>query len=299
MVSAASRFAPAKINLFLHVGDRRPDGYHELCSLAVFAAVGDRLTVEPADSLSLAVSGPMSAGLETDDRNLVLKAARALQVWAREHGHPAPGARLRLEKNLPLASGIGGGSSDAAAALHLLVAHWSLPVHLDDLMRIAATLGADVPVCLRGQSAWMSGIGDIVEPVPAVPSFHLLLVNPRVQLPTADVFRALKVRSGARAPSVPAKAGLREFVGWLDRTINDLAAPARKIAPAIAQAEQALVATEGCLLARMSGSGATCFGIFADEALAKAAGDAIGKVQPGWWIKHGPLVGPDTSLHAS
>lgn len=295
MTTGTSRVATAKINLFLHVGDKRPDGYHELRSLVVFAGLGDVLSVQPAEVLSLKVSGPMAKGLESDDRNLVLRAAMSLQAWARGQGHRALGASLHLEKHLPLASGIGGGSSDAAAVLHLLVSHWGLPIHLDDLSRLAAAIGADVPVCLRGQSSWMSGLGDVVEPAMPLPSFHLLLVNPGVQVATADVFRALKVRSGAVAPVMPPKLTLREFVGWLDRTINDLAAPARILSPVIARVEQAIVATQDCLLARMSGSGATCFGIYAGEASVRAAAAEVSSAHPEWWVAHAPVIEAGTA----
>jgi 4-diphosphocytidyl-2-C-methyl-D-erythritol kinase len=287
MATGPTRFAPAKVNLFLHVGERRPDGYHDLKSLAVFAAVGDTLSLTGADKLSLDVAGPMSKGLETDDRNLVLKAAHALGAWARQNGHKAGGAHLILDKHLPLASGIGGGSSDAAAALHLLVAHWSLPIKTVELDRIANAVGADVPVCLRAQPSWMSGTGDVVEAAPSLPPFHLVLVNPRVHVPTADVFRRLQVRSGAHAPLLPPRLSLREFAAWLDRTVNDLSAPARMISPAVMQAEQALVSSENCLLARMSGSGATCFGLYPDEQSARAGCLQIRSSHPDWWVEYG------------
>lgn len=287
MSSGVTRFAPAKVNLFLHVGDRRPDGYHDLKSLAVFAGVGDTLSVEPADKISLTLKGPAAPGLEVDERNLVMKAARALDDWAQYNGHSTRGAQITLYKHLPLASGIGGGSSDAAAALQLLKAHWTLPIDPKDLGRIALSVGADVPVCLRAEASWMSGTGELVEPAPHLPPFYLVLVNPGVPVSTADVFRGLQVRSGAFAPAMPSKLKLRDFVGWLDRTVNDLSAPARLIAPAIMQAENALVATEDCLLARMSGSGATCFGIYPDERTAKLAASQIRSSNPTWWVECG------------
>ncbi len=285
-------FAPAKINLFLHVGDRRPDGYHDLLSLVVFADYGDTIKLSAASDLQLALSGPHAHGLDAGPGNLVTRAGAVLQGWAREHGHPSAGAALHLEKNLPVASGIGGGSSDAAATLRILAAHWALPVSQQDLLRIARTLGADVPVCLRAAPSIMSGDGGVLEPAPEMPDCALLLVNPRVQISTASVFAALGVRSGTRAPVWPERFSTpRALAAWLDRTTNDLAAPARLIAPAIMQVEQALVATPDCLLARMSGSGATCFGIYPAQEAADAAAERLRRSHPEWWLVSCRLTG--------
>ncbi|MEQ1755503.1 MAG: 4-(cytidine 5'-diphospho)-2-C-methyl-D-erythritol kinase [Micropepsaceae bacterium] len=282
---AAHRFAPAKVNLYLHVGDRREDGYHNLQSLVVFADAGDNLTVSEGKRLSLDISGPFAGSLEHDADNLVIKAAQSLVDWARHNGHKTRPARLQLEKNLPVASGIGGGSSDAAATLLLLAQYWSLPIHSDDLCDIGKSIGADVPVCLKAAPSLMSGAGEVLAPAPDLPAFAFVLVNPGLALPTADVFRNLKIRSGTDAPVWPAKfRDLRDFVAWLDRTGNDLSSAARAMAPDIMRVEQALIATQGCLLARMSGSGATHFGIFPTLEAAATSAEQIRSAQPDWWV---------------
>jgi 4-diphosphocytidyl-2-C-methyl-D-erythritol kinase len=278
---APAEAAPAKINLFLHVTGRRDDGYHLLDSLVVFAGAGDRLTAEPAASLSLELDGPFGAALAGEEDNLVLRAARALAATA---GIQA-GARLRLTKNLPVASGIGGGSADAAAALRLLARLWQLPAPDSGL---ALGLGADVPVCLAGRPARMQGIGERLLRAPTLPRFGLVLVNPGVAVSTPAVFRAR--RDGFHPP-----AALPD--GWPDAAAmaadlalcaNDLEAAAISLAPAVAEALAALAALPGALLARMSGSGATCFALFADPARAAAAAAEIAR--PGWWCWGGGLA---------
>ena len=276
--------APAKINLFLHVGEKRDDGYHNLSTLIVFADAADRLSLTPNDHLSLRIIGPFAASLSSELDNIVLKAARALKLWAQQRDHQAPSVELILEKNLPVASGIGGGSSDAAATLHLLAQHWALPIHCDDLQTIGLGLGADVPVCLRSAPTLASGIGEVLAPIENLPEMFFVLVNPRVAVPTSVVFSAVTVRTGAFAPALPAKRNIREFAAILDATINDLAAPAKSFAPVIMRVEQALVATGGCLLARMSGSGATCFGLYASYEAASEAAQNITASHPQWWV---------------
>jgi 4-diphosphocytidyl-2-C-methyl-D-erythritol kinase len=281
--SRFSVFAPAKINLHLHVLGRRDDGYHLLDSLVVFAGVGDRLSVSPASDLSLTVVGPFAAGLAADTNNLVLRAALGLADLA---GVRARGA-LVLEKNLPVASGIGGGSADAAATLRLLCRFWGTAPELDGLAR---ELGADVPVCLLGRPALMSGIGEVLAPAPALPEVGLVLVNPGAAVSTPGVFRA---RSGgfSEVACFP-RDGWRDafsLAADLRGTRNDLEAPARVLAPAIGDALGALAGTAGCLLARMSGSGATCFGLFASaEAAQQTAG---GIARAGWWVWGGGMNG--------
>src|SRR6185437_11646318 len=254
-------FAPAKINLFLHVGDRRPDGFHDLESLVVFVDAGDRLTFEPADALTLRIDGPFGTTLATDDDNLVLRAARALAKQS--------GAAIALTKNLPVASGIGGGSADAAAALRGLAQLWKLEIARDDLLRVAATLGSDVPVCVDSRTAWMEGRGEVVSPVTGLPPVWLVLANPGVAVPTGAVFKALRSRTG---------------VGKARRDGCGAEAPAIQIAPAIGEVLAALRAQSDVLLARMSGSGATCFAIFEGSRTAQAAANAIKAAQPGWWV---------------
>jgi 4-diphosphocytidyl-2-C-methyl-D-erythritol kinase len=281
--SLLTEFAPAKVNLHLHVVGRREDGYHLLDSLAVFADVGDRLTVSPADELSLSVTGPFAAGLADESDNLVLRAARALAARAGVR----TGGMLVLEKNLPVASGIGGGSADAAAALRLLCRFWGLDPGVAG--ELGGTLGADVPVCLAGRPALMSGIGDVLAPAPALPSPGIVLVNPGVTVSTPSVFRA-RVGLFSEAGHFPAD-GWREaggLVASLRATRNDLEAPARLLAPAIGDALDAVAAMPGCLMARMSGSGATCFGLFPSVAVARKA--AQGMVREGWWVWGGGLT---------
>jgi 4-diphosphocytidyl-2-C-methyl-D-erythritol kinase len=279
-----SRLAPAKVNLFLHVGDKRADGYHNLLSLVVFADIGDRLALAPADHLSLKVTGPFPDTGPTDD-NLVMKATRALQSWADKNGHKTKPVAFTLEKNLPVASGIGGGSSDAAAALLMLAAQWGLPIAIDDLEALGLQLGADVPVCLRAAPTLIAGVGEVLEAVDNLPPFALVLVNPRVEVPTAQVFKALTVRSGAQAPPRRALKSTRDLAMYLDGTMNDLAAPAKTIAPVVMNVENVLTTTEGCLTARMSGSGATCFGLYETTAAAEAAAKTIAAAHPEWWVK--------------
>lgn len=263
--------ARAKVNLALHVTGRRADGYHLLDSIVAFAATGDRVTVTKAPDLGLSITGPFAEGLSTSD-NLVLRAARAL--------HPSRGAAITLDKNLPIASGIGGGSADAAATLLALSRLWSLPLPSPETV---LALGADVPVCLAGHSARMQGIGEALAPL-ALPSAGLLLVNPGVTVATAEVFRALTRRDNPPLPPIPPLTDARALATWLATCRNDLEAPARQIAPAIDTALQALRASPACLLARMSGSGATCFGLYATPAQALAAAESLRAAHPTWWI---------------
>ncbi len=276
--------APAKLNLYLRVVGRRPDGYHLLDSLAVFAEVGDRLEASLGQDLSLAVNGPFAAGLVEETDNLVLRAARLL---AAEHGVSA-GARMRLDKRLPVASGIGGGSADAAAALRLLARLWRLEVDPEALRRIAARLGADVPVCVASRPARMGGIGEVLTPAPVLPPAGLVLANPGQAVATPAVFRA---RAAGFSPFAMLPDGwdtAAQMAADLAPLGNDLQAPAIGLCPAIADVLDALAALPGCLLARMSGSGATCFGLFADAATAGTA--AAGLRRPGWWVWGGAML---------
>jgi 4-diphosphocytidyl-2-C-methyl-D-erythritol kinase len=278
--------ASAKINLFLHVGTRRADGFHPLQSLAVFTAAGDVLKAQSAPQLSLAIDGPFASGLQAESDNLVLRAARALQSAALP-GEAATraGAALTLTKNLPVASGIGGGSADAAAALRALKALWRLEMDEARLMEIAAALGSDVPVCVPSRAAYMEGRGEILTPVSPMPRLAMLLVNPGVAVPTRDVFAALESRSGA-AMVLPrdgfADAGA--LLQFLKSTRNDLEAPARRVQPVIGEVLAVLAALPQALLARMSGSGATCFALFPDDAACRRGAEALKTAYPGWWV---------------
>ena len=271
--------APAKVNLFLHVGMRRADGFHPLQSLAVFTAMGDVLRADAAQRLSLTIDGPFAAGLAAEDDNLVLRAARAL---AAEAGTLA-GAALTLTKNLPVASGIGGGSADAAAALRALKALWRTETEESILLEIAATLGSDVPVCVPVHAAYMEGRGEILTPV-RLPRLPMLLVNPGVAVPTKDVFAALKTRSGADL-ALP-RDGFEDagaLLHFLETTCNDLEEPARRIQPVIGNVLDALASLPGAVMARMSGSGATCFALFADNDACARGAETLKTAHPGWW----------------
>ncbi len=276
--------APAKVNLFLHVTGRRADGYHLLDSLVVFGPAADSLRAAPADELSLALEGPFGARLEAEPDNLVLRAARALAAAAGIE----PRAALRLEKRLPVASGIGGGSADAAAALRLLDRLWGLDLGMGRLREIGAGLGADVPVCIEARPARMGGVGEVLSPAPVLPECGLLLVNPGVALATPAVFRA---RSGDFSPPAALPAGWPDAAAMardLGALRNDLEAPAVTLCPPVAEVLAALAALPGCLLARMSGSGATCFGLFTDAAAARRAAALLPR---GWWREAGGLYG--------
>jgi len=278
--------ARAKINLFLHAGTRRADGYHALASWAVFAAIGDRLAAEPAETLSLVIQGTFAARTPSGHDNLVLRAAHALRLLAEQRGALLPSAaRLRLSKLLPVASGVGGGSADAAAALHLLNDLWALGLDGEALMELGATLGSDIPVCIYNRSALMTGRGELVAAGPALPSLPIVLCNPDIALPTADVFAALGARRGAAMPALPTDIrDAAHLAAVLAPTGNDLEAPAMALSPLIGESLYALRAQEGALLARMSGSGATCFGLFADDVAAETAALTLKRIRPNWWI---------------
>ncbi len=277
--------APAKVNLTLRVIARRADGYHELESLVVFADRGDRLTFTPGGALSLAVSGVTAAQAGDDADNLVLKAARAL---AERKSGLALGA-FHLEKNLPVAAGLGGGSSDAAAALRLLAQANALPHDDAPLHEAARVTGADVPVCLDPRPRVMRGIGEQLSAPLLLPPLPAVLVNPGVAVATKLVFAGLKLRDKPAAPldlAAMAKLASRDQLLQIVRTQpNDLEAPAIAIAPAIADVLTALRALPGCDFARMSGSGATCFGLFATAAEADTAAKVLRADNPGWWTQ--------------
>ncbi|MBK1635448.1 4-(cytidine 5'-diphospho)-2-C-methyl-D-erythritol kinase [Rhodovulum adriaticum] len=268
-------FAPAKINLTLHVTGQRADGYHLLDSLVIFADAGDRLTLAPSDGLSLTVTGPRAAGVPTDGRNLVLKAADLFP--------DGQGAAITLDKHLPAAAGIGGGSSDAAAALRGLSELWNRP--LPDAQAVLS-LGADVPVCLAPRAVRMRGVGEEILDGPRLPDrMGLLLVNPGLEVSTPAVFKALERKDNPPLPHPPGWSSAGAMAHWLAEQRNDLEPPARRLAPEIRQVLDAIAATEGCLLSRMSGSGATCFGIYETRAQAEAAARIIAPAAPHWWVQ--------------
>lgn len=280
--------APAKINLALHITGQRDDGYHQIDSLVAFGPAYDVVGVTAAAQNTLSISGPEAAGLPADDDNLILRAARLLDVGA---------AHFALEKNLPIASGIGGGSSDAAAALRglLVVYDESHDLHdgpdapLREFGLKLLGLGADIPMCLLPRSLRVGGIGEKLVPQ-ALPPVACVLVNPRVQVATAKVFSALHSKQNPAMPArVPQFEDSGQLIDWLADQRNDLQAPARALVPEIDHVLEVLGHSQGCGLARMSGSGATCFGLFADPDRAKAASYEIAAARPDWWVAGGML----------
>lgn len=272
-------FAPAKINLTLHVTGQRKDGYHLLDSLVVFADIGDCIFAESSNNLVLDIEGPEKGGLIAEKDNLVLRAARLL--------NPTGTSALKLQKNLPTSSGIGGGSADAAAALRLLSRHWSMPLPKDSEV---LQLGADVPVCLASVSCRMRGIGEILDEVPKLPDMALLLVNPRKSIRTPDVFKNMNSRRNLPMTPRPTDAKFSEFCEWLSLQRNDLQEPAMAIEPVISEVLDA-VAKSGAIVSRMSGSGATCFGVFSDIAAAKKAAAIVSDLHKEWWVKPAQVLG--------
>jgi 4-diphosphocytidyl-2-C-methyl-D-erythritol kinase len=275
-------FAPAKINLFLHAGEKRADGYHELESLVAFADVGDELEFATSGSLTLSLSGPFAKGLQAESDNLVLRAARALAAHARH----SEGVAIALTKNLPVASGIGGGSADAAATLRGLVKLWKLDIPAVELAVLAASLGSDVPVCVESKAAWMEGRGEKVTPAGILPEMAMVLINPGAAVSTADVFRGLKSRRGTgTVDHRTLMRNPRDLIAFLKTTANDLEAAARTIAPVIGEVLSELSRMVGIELWRMSGSGATCFGLFEDASSAEMAAIALSHSHPTWWVQ--------------
>jgi 4-diphosphocytidyl-2-C-methyl-D-erythritol kinase len=279
-------FAPAKINLFLHIGERRADGYHELESLVAFADVGDDLAFEPADATALTIDGPFGGKLPANDGNLVLRAARGVAALA---GHDLP-RQITLTKNLPVESGIGGGSADAAATLRAFLLEWRQDeIRLADFVELAKTLGADVPVCFFGHSAWMYGIGDGIERID-LPQLRAVLVNPGIPVSTRESFAALTSRSGVDKLQWPEDfASAADVIAFLKTVGNDLETPTLSLVPVVRDALDALRGCAGIQLARMSGSGATCFGLFGTPDEAEAGAAQIARMHPGWWVKPATL----------
>jgi 4-diphosphocytidyl-2-C-methyl-D-erythritol kinase len=287
VTTAVREFAPAKVNLALHVTGRRDDGYHHLDSLVVFARTGDWLEARPGAGLTLTIEGPRAQCVPVEG-NLVLMAAARL---AEAVGRPDLGASFVLHKHIPAAAGIGGGSSDAAAALRALNRVWELGLDTRTLKAIGAGVGADVPVCVAAASARVQGIGERVAPLPGLPEVHLVLANPGRGLATAAVFARLVQPCNPALPELPERwQGVAQFVDYLAGCRNDLAEPAMAAAPEILEVLTALGNTPECLLARMSGSGATCFGLFATAAAAAGAAAALTRQQPDWWVAAAPVL---------
>jgi 4-diphosphocytidyl-2-C-methyl-D-erythritol kinase len=279
---SAGRLAPAKVNLTLQLCGQRADGYHLLDSTVVFPSVGDLISVEAASVLSLSVSGPFGDGISTGADNLVLKAAEILS----QRAGVMAGAALHLEKNLPVASGIGGGSSDAAATLMLLSEMWDVQAGLETALEI----GADVPVCCAAPAAQrMQGIGEILSPAPVMPEFWIVLVNPGICVPTGAVFSGVADKNPPRAPGPPAN-GFSDFAGlaaWLETQRNDLQSAAVAICPPVGDVLSALSPAP---VSRMSGSGATCFALFETRSAAERLADNLRASEP-WWVAVAPVSG--------
>lgn len=280
-VTTAEVFAPAKVNLALHVVGRRADGYHLLDSLVAFADVGDRMSLAETGRASLAVEGPFAKGVPADDTNLVARALRAVD---------APPLSVRLIKNLPPASGIGGGSSDAAAAVRGAAALDSeapktiAKAHATALL----ALGADIPMCLDPQPARITGIGEQIAPV-RLPDLPAVLINPLVEVPTGAVFQGLSSTHQPLLTDPPEFARAGDVINWLYQQRNDLQDCAIGLCPEIGTCLDALAASQGCLLARMSGSGATCFGLYDTTNAAESAAKRLALAHQGWWVRSARL----------
>ena len=287
---ALTGLAPAKINLLLHVGPVRADGYHPLVSLTAFADIGDRVTVRRAETLSLEIEGPFGAALQAEDDNLILKALRALGAAA---GIGDPPVAVTLDKRLPIASGLGGGSADAGAALRLTARLLDLGLSEAELERLSLSAGADGPMCLRARPAWASGVGEVLEDELRLPTLHGVLLNPGLPSPTGAVYRAYDAVPSPEAdrPTAPDEWSVGAVIDWLAAQRNDLEAPALSVTPGIEGALAAMRAAPGCRLTRMSGSGATVFGLFDDRAAAIEAAFALDG--PGWWSRPVVLGAPD------
>jgi len=285
-VATTKASAPAKVNLTLHITGQRDDGYHLLDSLVVFAGVADQIGATIAPDMRMSVSGPFSIGVPTDHTNLIMRAAETLRTARGVN----KAAALTLEKHLPHAAGIGSGSSDAAATLTLLADLWGvapLPATAPEVL----ALGADVPVCVAApRPARMSGIGDVLSPVAALPDCALVLVRPPVDVPTGPVFKGLATKDGAPMADLPNGMDYDGFVRWLMEQRNDLLAPAQSIAPQVAEAIAKLQSLPAVSFAGMSGSGATCFALVKDMATARHVARIVQVAKMDWWVAPAPLL---------
>ena len=274
-------FAPAKINLYLHVTAKRNDGYHLIESLVVFANCGDQISAIPSGKLKLTIEGQFSGDLSPNSTNLVIKAALILAEFA---GIKATGDII-LTKNLPVASGIGGGSADAAATLCALIELWGISISTKNLFALAEKLGADVPVCLKGVPSIITGIGDEIIPAPKLPKLWLVLVNPNISVSTANVFSKHQEKFSLTQPFTAKSQSVEKLANVLSNYRNDLTTAAKLVAPIIKDVLEAAEATENQLLTRLSGSGATCFSLFKTKNAADTAVKQLLTTQPLWWIK--------------
>jgi len=284
VAASITRVARAKLNLTLRITGRRADGYHLLDSLVAFAELGDRVTARLAARESFAVTGPFAPALAAEGDNLVTRAAAALAAAAAVPADLVRRTALDLEKNLPVASGIGGGSADAAATLAALMDLWQVDLAPESRDRLALSLGADVPVCLAGRPARMRGIGELLEPLPPLPRTALVLLNPRLPCPTGPVFKARQGAFSAPLDISQPPASAADLAALVAAGGNDLERPAAALCPPIAAMLARLRREASCLAAAMSGSGATCFGLFAHESDSRDTAARIAAEQPGWWV---------------
>jgi len=281
------QFAPAKINLTLHIKGRREDGFHLIESFVVFCDVGDEITVSSYDGFALNLTGPFAGLLQNEESNIALEAAKSFVNGFRDC---LPGVQVELVKNLPIAAGMGGGSSDAAAVIRALAYLVDVNVSRTAAGQIAIGLGADVTVCLDPQASFMSGVGNIITSLPALPEIHAILVNPNIKMLTGAVFAALAVPGAIRRDEeglMPEHAfsDAADLVAFVGSCRNDLEAPALRMCPEISDVREALLVQDGCLLARMTGSGATCFGLFDTREQARRGAENIREKTPSWWVK--------------
>lgn len=280
-----SAIAPAKLNLYLHITGKRADGYHLLDSLVAFATIGDEVRVEASDDLVLTISGEFSEALVSPSENIVFRAAELLQD---EYGI-TQGAAMHLTKNLPVGAGIGGGSSDAATALKLLCQLWGLQIPIHDLSHLGAKLGADVPACLHAKPLYMSGIGEVIEAAPVLPELHAVLVHPRIPLLTKHVYEAYKLEEREYHRPEIAYDSPTKFLSSLKPLKNDLQHTAITLTYAVGQVLLEISTAINCEVARMCGSGSTCFGLFEDARSAELAANDIRAKHPAWWVVLTPL----------
>jgi 4-diphosphocytidyl-2-C-methyl-D-erythritol kinase len=288
----ASRLAPAKVNLFLHVGPPDAEGFHPLCSLMAFADVGDRVGIQLGEG-SLVTSGPFARALGSERDNLIWTAVRALVA---ELDRPMAELSMSLDKQLPIASGLGGGSSDAGAVLRLIRDVFAPQIDDGRLERVAAQVGSDGPACLWARPVVAEGRGERLSAAPAFPALDAVLVNPGVAVPTPAVYRRLDARGDfgeITPPPMPdAFEGPQEMAAWLARQRNDLEAPAIGVAPEVGTVLEMLRDEPETLLARVSGSGGTCFALCADDIAAETLAERIEALAPKWWVRRCRLGGP-------
>lgn len=290
-----SIFAPAKLNLYLHITGRLDNGYHLVDSLIGFVDIGDQIKIEPATDFELQIEGPFACTFNAKEKdssphsaNIVAQAAWLFAQYAKK----VPNIKVTLTKNLPLAAGIGGGSTDAGALIWGLMEIWGIPPSTHYLPELLKTLGADVPVCLHCEPARVRGIGDIIEPAPAMPEIPIVLINPGKPCPTGNVFRLYdkKFRNEVTLPK--SFDSLTALVGFLYEQGNELEDSAKETVPEIANVLHALSVQSGCMLARLTGAGATCFGLFETQETAQAATRTIREENPDWWVETGFLNRP-------